>query len=318
MNGTWEFMHPNFQRGRRELLSKIKRRKDRFSSKHGRVPTNVDRFKGFKREMELVSEGLRKVDNKVNDITAMILSAYSNVGTFARHALVKEGGVHDPYPASTVTPPTVAFQEPPMDYGVRQEQTLFEEERHQPRPRYHHVRISPQRRQERVRDEEINCLGIAHGDLPTLRMPEVRSDYQQQEDQNPCEVLHTYAYANWDVNPKFGGVIACSGGPLPITMNSSFSIGRDRNNSRGKVQRAFRIKPQGTGKTPAAWNGAATRRFEGESFPAPGPGPQNAPGTRAPFFWRCGYPPSSPGGQGAKRQSTNTQGAYIRGQRGPD
>lgn len=159
------------------------------------------------------------------------------------------------------------------------------------------VGISQRQWEERARDE-ITRFARAHGDVPTARTLEAPSDYQQQEGQNLCNVVHTYTYANCGVGFKSGNVVACLRGPPPMTMNDSFNLRRG-GDSGGRVKRAFRIKSHDAGEAPA-WNGAATEPFEAKSLPVPRR--QNSSGSRAPFSLIRGYPRLSPGEQGAEQQ----------------
>ncbi|CAM9244087.1 unnamed protein product, partial [Discosporangium mesarthrocarpum] len=68
--GWWEFKHPKFRRGSRELLGEIKRRKDKPSS--ASLPLQPDWIDQLKRDVEHFKNAMEKTDNKVEELKSMI------------------------------------------------------------------------------------------------------------------------------------------------------------------------------------------------------------------------------------------------------
>lgn len=102
----------------------------------------VDKLKEFKEDMELVTNWMKKVEEKVDDIAAILMRAYggatSDAGIFPRAFPPDERGRHDPYAEPPPAAVSLAPREPLMDNELRQRRDL-DEGRYQQRSQYYHV-----------------------------------------------------------------------------------------------------------------------------------------------------------------------------------
>eukprot|EP00904_Undaria_pinnatifida_P009656 jgi/Undpi1/5820/HiC_scaffold_2.g01094.m1 len=105
---SWEFKHPKFRRGRKELLVGIKRRKDGGRMKRRRVDTHSDVLQNLKRDLDQVTADLQAVDDKVDDIKSLLLGMSVRPGpSSATPQPPQDGGVFG-YETNPAFMPTAA------------------------------------------------------------------------------------------------------------------------------------------------------------------------------------------------------------------
>lgn len=102
----------------------------------------MDKLKDFKKDMELVMNWMKKLDEKVDDIAAILVGAYRAAapddGISTRALPPDERGRHDPYAEPHSPALSHAPHEPLMDSDLRQ-QRHPDEERYQQHSQYYHV-----------------------------------------------------------------------------------------------------------------------------------------------------------------------------------